>query len=185
MSTFADADIFVLLDLATPITGFIHVRPDWNIEMFNNYTKTLDAFAKYEYLLAVVAGNEVINGDQSTSAAPYVKAAIRNIKAYRDGQGYREILVGYAAADVIDLRLDTMNYMICGDITATHVDFFGINDYSWCDQSTFTMSGYSRVYDQAGDYPVPIFFSKTDCNNQGGCESNDQKAVLGPQMGDR
>lgn len=185
MATFADAGIYILVDLTTPFTGFNTIAPEWTMDMFNNYTKTLDAFAKYDNLLAVTVGNEVINGGETTTSAPYIKAAIRDVKAYRDGQGYREIPVGYTAADIDEVRLATQDYLVCGNNISNHADFWGLNRYSWCGNSTFTMSGYSGLYHEAQDYPVPIFFSETGCNKVGGREFGDQEAILGPDMNDR
>lgn len=37
-----------------------------------------------------------VEANQS-DAAPFVKAAIRDVKAYRDSKGYRKIPVGYSA----------------------------------------------------------------------------------------
>ncbi|KAL8656235.1 MAG: hypothetical protein Q9210_000385 [Variospora velana] len=185
MKYFDDAEIYVLIDLTTPKTGFNRAEPEWTMDMFTSFTKTLDAFAKYGNLLAVMVGNEVINDERSSVLAPYIKAAIRDIKAYRDGQGYRNIPVGYSAADVNSVRLDTQNYLACGSNISNHADFFSMNRYSWCGDSTFTMSGYSEMYDEAEDYPVPIFLSESGCNNIGDSRFGDQEAILGPQMNDR
>lgn len=34
---------------------------------------------------------------ETSGAAPYVKAAVRDIKAYRDSKNYRKIPIGYSA----------------------------------------------------------------------------------------
>ncbi|KAL9017437.1 MAG: hypothetical protein Q9185_005255 [Variospora sp. 1 TL-2023] len=185
MKYFDDAEIYVLIDLATPKTGFNRTEPEWTMDMFTSFTKTLDAFAKYNNLLAVIVSNEIINDERSSVMAPYVKAAIRDIKAYRDGQGYRKIPVGYSAADVNSIRLDTQNYLVCGSNVSNHADFFSMNRYSWCGNSTFIESGYSEMYDEAENYPVPIFLSESGCNNIGDSRFGDQEAILGPQMNDR
>lgn len=69
------------------------------MDMFNNFTKTLNTFSQYDNLLAVIVGDEVIEQEDTARAAPYIKAAIRDLNAYRDGQGYRKIFVGYTPAD--------------------------------------------------------------------------------------
>ena len=38
-----------------------------------------------------------------SGGAPYIKAAARDIKAYRDSKGYRKIPVGYSAAGKVPL----------------------------------------------------------------------------------
>ncbi|KAL8904329.1 MAG: hypothetical protein Q9207_003340 [Kuettlingeria erythrocarpa] len=185
MRIFADVEIYVLADLTTPKTGFDRVEPEWTMDMFNNYTKTLDAFAKYDNFLAAIVGNEVINGAKSTITAPFIKAAIRDVKAYRDGQGYRQIPIGYSAADDNEVRLASQEYLVCGENISSNADFWALNRYSWCGDSTFTQSGYSDLNDDAKDYPVPIFFSETGCQLVGKREFGDQEAILGPQMIDR
>ncbi|KAL8953935.1 MAG: hypothetical protein Q9222_000222 [Ikaeria aurantiellina] len=186
MTTFANAGIYLLLGLDTPKASLYRVDTEWTMELFNHFTKTLDVFAKYDNLLAVTVGNEIVNDAPSSDTAPYIKAAIRDVKAYRDGQGYRKIPVGYTSADLSgDLRLDLQDYLVCGDTIATHADFYGLNRYSWCGNSTFTNSGYSNLYDETEDYPVPMFFSETGCDLIGKREFNDQKAILGYQMNDR
>ncbi|KAL8748707.1 MAG: hypothetical protein Q9184_007138, partial [Pyrenodesmia sp. 2 TL-2023] len=185
MSIFAAVDIYVLADLTTAKTGFNRVDPEWTMDMFNNYTKALDAFARYDNFLAAIVGNEVINSVDTTISAPYIKAAIRDIKAYRDGQGYRQIPIGYSAADVEQVRLATQEYLVCGENISSNADFWALNRYSWCGDSTFTESGYSNLYDDAEDYPVPIFFSETGCDLVDKREFDDQEVILGPEMNDR
>ena len=69
-----------------------------------------------------------------TGAAPYIKAAARDVKAYRDAQKMRQIPVGYSAADVDDIRDSTRDYLVCGGDNTTTIDFFAIN------VSTFAIS---------------------------------------------
>ena len=47
------------------------------------------------------------------------------------------------------------------------------------------MSGYSDLYDDSDNYPVPLFFAETGCNEVGNRTFDDQKAILGPDMNDR
>ncbi|KAL8715033.1 MAG: hypothetical protein Q9220_000990 [cf. Caloplaca sp. 1 TL-2023] len=186
MTIFANAGIYLLLGLDTSQAAIHQLNTVWTMELFSHFTRTLDAFSKYDNLLAVTVGNEIVHNAPSSDTAPYIKAAIRDVKAYRDGQGYRKIPVGYTSADISgDLRLDLQDYLVCGDTIANHADFYGLNRYSWCGNSTFTNSGYSDLYDESQDYPVPIFFSETGCDLVGKREFNDQKAILGFQMNDR
>ncbi|KAL8835543.1 MAG: hypothetical protein Q9170_003276 [Blastenia crenularia] len=185
MSSFEQAGIYVIVGLSGGDAIIDGYDPEWTMDMFTHFTKTLDTFAKYDNLLAVTVGNEVIEEGETTTAAPYVKAAIRDTKAYRDGQGYRKIPVGYTSADDDATRLDIQNFLVCGDTIADNADFFGLNRFSWCGNSSFTDSGYSDLYDDAKDYPVPIFFSETGCDEVGEREFDDQEAVLGSEMNDR
>ena len=42
-----------------------------------------------------------------STAAPYVKAAARDVKAYRDSKNYRDIPIGYSAGKLHLLLLKT------------------------------------------------------------------------------
>jgi len=70
------------IDLATPLNGSIdRLAPSWSTNLLNAYIQRVDAFLKYDNVLAFNVGNEVITGP-TTSVAPYVKAAARDVKAY-------------------------------------------------------------------------------------------------------
>jgi hypothetical protein len=56
-------------------------NPSWSTNVLEQYTKTIDVFSKYDNVLAYNVGNEVVITGNIT-AAPFVKAAARDIKAY-------------------------------------------------------------------------------------------------------
>lgn len=185
MDLFDAAGIYVLLGLDNPRSNIDRLEPEWTMNLFDTFAKTLDVFGQYDNLLAVTVGNEIINDRESFNAAPVIKAAIRDLKAYRDGQGYRKIPIGYTAADDGQVRLATQEYMVCGSELADNAEFFGINRYSWCGDATFESSGYSDLYDESQNYPVPIFIAETGCDQTTKREFHDQKVILGPQMNDK
>ena len=65
-----------------------------------------------------------------TAAAPYVKAATRDSKAYMNSKGGRYIPMGYSAADIASIRPMFQDYLVCGPVNET-VDFFAVNIYEW------------------------------------------------------
>jgi hypothetical protein len=70
------------IDLALPLNGSIdRVSPSWSTNLLNQYIATIDAFSKYDNVLAYNVGNEVVLQD-GTGIAPFVKAAARDIRAY-------------------------------------------------------------------------------------------------------
>lgn len=70
------------IDLALPLNGSIdRVVPNWSTNILDQYIRTIDAFSKYDNVLAYNVGNEVVTREV-TGVAPYVKAAARDIKAY-------------------------------------------------------------------------------------------------------
>lgn len=115
-------------------------------------------------------------------AAPYVKAAARDVKAYRDKKGYRQIPVGYAAADIAELRPMLQDYLACSTNSSENIDFFSLNAYEWCGDNTYTGSGYSELQKNATGYSVPLFFSETGCITAPPRTFQDQTAIFGPEM---
>ena len=85
----------------------------------------MDAFASYNNTLGFFIGNEVIALANQSLAAPYVKAAARDLKAYRNSKKYRNIPVGYSAADIAELRPMLQNYLACGSNSSESIDMFG------------------------------------------------------------
>lgn len=144
----------------------------------------MDAFHAYENTLGFFVGNEVIALNNQSLAAPYIKAAARDMKAYRDSKGYRKVPVGYSAADIAELRPMLQNYLACGTNTSESVDFFGLNAYEWCGDNTMLTSGYDKLNSFAATLNVPIFFSETGCNTVKPRTFQDQSAILGPDMDD-
>jgi hypothetical protein len=120
-------------------------------------------FAQYDNTLLYMAANEVINSDNTTFAAPYVKAVIRDLKAYIKARGYRPIPVGYSAADVESNRFQMASYLNCGP-DAVRADFHSWNDYSWCDPSSFQTSGWDKKVEKMTGYSIPLFLSEYGCN---------------------
>ncbi|KAJ9249292.1 CAZyme family GH72 [Paecilomyces variotii] len=182
MSAFADAGIYLFVDLDTFDTQIEQTSPHWNNNQFEAFKKVLDEFQQYDNTAGVFVGNEVLTTDQGSPAAPYVLAAARDIKAYRDSKGYRKIPVGYSAADIAQLRPMLQNYMACSSNASERLDFFSLNAYEWCGDSSYSTSGYSELQKNATDYPIPIFFSETGCNTPAPRTFQDQAAIFGPEM---
>lgn len=142
----------------------------------------MDTFSGYDNLLGLFVGNEIITTTNESIAAPFIKSAVRDMKAYRNSKNYREIPIGYSAADIAQLRPMLQNYLTCGGNASENIDFFALNSYEWCDPATYTTSGYSALEAGAVDFPVPIFFSETGCNTPGPRLFADQAAIFGPDM---
>ncbi|KAJ6479518.1 Glucanosyltransferase [Mycena vitilis] len=82
MSALSGAGIYVILDLTLPLNGSIDTTvPAWGTNVLDQYLTTLAAFQKYDNLLAVNIGNEVLTA-AATGAAPFLKAAARDVRAY-------------------------------------------------------------------------------------------------------
>ncbi|KAJ5647987.1 CAZyme family GH72 [Penicillium lividum] len=182
MTAFADAGIYLFVDLDTFTTAIDQTSPHWNETQYERFSAVLDEFQQYENTAGVFVGNEVLTTAEGSIAAPYVLAAARDIKAYRDKKGYREIPVGYSAADISALRPMLQNYMACSSNSSERLDFYSLNAYEWCGESSYSVSGYEELQKNATGYPIPIFFSETGCNTPAPRTFDDQAAILGDEM---
>jgi hypothetical protein len=115
MKLFADAGIYLLLDVATPHFSVNRKSPEYGVNLYNAYKATVDAFAKYNNLFGFIAGNEVTNDKTNTQASAFVKGALRDIKVYIKGTKSRQIPVGYASNDDEFIRDAIKDYFNCGD----------------------------------------------------------------------
>jgi 1,3-beta-glucanosyltransferase GAS3 len=96
----------------------------------------------------------------------------------------RDIPVGYSAADVRPLLVDSAYYLTCNltNSTASRSDFFGLNSYSWCGDATYHSSGYDVLTEDFTNITVPVFFSETGCNNVKPRVFSEIQAIYGPDM---
>lgn len=165
MKLLNDAGIYLILDVNTPKNSINRASPanSYNTAYLQSVFATIDAFKGYDNLLGFFAANEVINDENTTSAAPYVKAVIRDMKAYIKAQAKRFIPVGYSAADISANRVQQAQYFNCGP-DEERLDMFGMNDYSWCGLSSFTLSGYDQKVQAYSGYTRPMFLSEFGCN---------------------
>lgn len=165
MNALADAGIYLVLDVNTPKYSINRAdpNPSYNDVYLQSVFATVDAFAKYDNTLAFFSANEVVNDAETSSVAPYIKAVTRDIRQYIRNRQYRSIPVGYSAADVSENRLEMAEYMNCGT-DDERSDFFAFNDYSWCDPSSFTVSGWDQKVKNFTGYGLPLFLSEYGCN---------------------
>ena len=166
MSTFSNAGIYVILDLALPLNGSINrAEPSWDVGLLNLYAKTVDVFTRYDNLLAVNIANEVVTQSSNTVAAPFIKAAVRDMKAYLRSKN-SNVLVSYSSTDgragADNWRDMLAYYLTCGS-AETSVDLYGLNSYAWCGNSSYTASGYDRLTTEFSSLPVPAYLSEFGC----------------------
>ena len=164
MQLLDDAGIYLILDVNTPKNSINRANPgpSYNTAYLQHVFATVDAFKGYDNLLGFFAANEVINDENTTTSAPYVKAVIRDMKAYIKAQANRTIPVGYSAADISTNREQQAKYFNCGS-DDERLDMLGMNDYSWCGYSSFTQSGYDQKVQTYSGYGRPMFLSEFGC----------------------
>ncbi|KAF8544194.1 Glucanosyltransferase-domain-containing protein [Trichophaea hybrida] len=167
MTLMASAGIYLVLDVNTPLLEQ-HLN---NKEPWTTYTENylqhvfsvIEVFSGYTNTLAFLAGNEVVFDKVSAKTSPnYLKAVVRDMKAYITEQVSRIIPVGYSNADDLKFRISLAKYLECGEIG--YIDFFGVNSYQWCGHNTFVGSGYDKLVEDYTDYSLPVFFTEFGCN---------------------
>ncbi|MCJ1319709.1 1,3-beta-glucanosyltransferase gas1 [Xylographa vitiligo] len=163
MQMLAAAGIYVIADLSAPNASINRIDPAWTTDLYARYTSVVDVLAPFTNTLGFFAGNEVSNNASNIDAIPFVKAAVRDTKAYIAARNYRTIGVGYAADDDPAIRAPLEDYLNCGPAEDA-IDFFGYNIYSWCGQSSFQASGYADRTAEFSNYSVPAFFAEYGCN---------------------
>jgi hypothetical protein len=84
------------------------------------------------------------------------------MKEYISTHGYTQ-LVGYTATDSPNSRVNLAEYLAC-NTTDTSIDFWGLNIYEWCGNSSFAQSGYQARTQEIASINIPAFFSEYGCN---------------------
>ncbi|EPX72950.1 cell wall protein Gas1 [Schizosaccharomyces octosporus yFS286] len=183
MKIFDDNGIYVLSDLSSPDVSINGKDPSWSVDLFKHYTDVVDSLAPYNNVLGFIAGNEVVQNVNNTDAAAFVKAAVRDVKQYIVNSGHRQIPVGYSTNDEQETRVPMSHYFDCGD-KADIVDFYGINIYEWCGDSSIHSSGYDERTKEFQNYTVPVFFSEFGCIQVRPRKFTEVKALFSDEMTD-
>ena len=87
-----------------------------------------------------------------------------------------------SVADIPTLRPMLQNYLACGDDPKDSADFYSLNVYEWCGESSFPGSGYNNLVANATGLQIPIFISETGCHEPEPRLFDDQDSILGPDM---
>ncbi|KAJ2725471.1 hypothetical protein GGI07_001227 [Coemansia sp. Benny D115] len=181
MNMFADAGIYVMLDLSTPTETINRSSPEYSADLLGYYQQKVDTFAKYDNTFAFLAGNEATNMVNNTDTSAFVKAAMRDVKAYIKSKGL-SIPVGYATNDDADIRWQLQTYFDCGT-EEEQADFYGVNLYEWCgEEATFESSGYVNVVKNFTNWDVPVLLTEYGCNEIKPRTFPEIKSIYGKDM---
>jgi len=181
MKLLVDNEIYIVADLSDPGLSINRDTPAWDDSLLVRYTKVIDFFAPYNNVIGFFAGNEVSNQQNNTAASAFVKAAVRDTKAYIKSKNYRQMYVGYATSDDANIRENMANYFNCGNQDEA-IDFWGYNIYSWCGDSSFTKSGFEQRVKEFSSYSVPSFFAEYGCNEVSPRKFTEVGTLYGSQM---
>lgn len=188
VSIFNAAGIYMILDVNSPLPNqSLNRGSPWEsyTSMYLNRTfAVVEAFKNFPNTLGFFSGNEVINQQSVDQVPSYIRAVTRDIKDYIAKNADRTIPVGYSAADVRELLGDTWSYLGCNiaNSTSSKIDFFGLNSYSWCGNSSFTTSSYDQLVAQFSSTTIPVFFSEYGCNLPSPRIFTEVPVIYGPQM---
>ncbi|KAG8220165.1 carbohydrate-binding module family 43 protein/Glycoside hydrolase family 72 protein [Butyriboletus roseoflavus] len=186
MGLFSNAGIYTIIDLSLPVNGSIdRAAPAWTTALQDQYIETIQAFSKYDNVLAYNVGNEVVIAANGTAAATFVKTAARDIKSYLNSIK-SSALVGYAAIDGdSSWILPLAEYLSCDPSStnsgATAIDLYGLNNYQWCGNSTFQAS-YAGTEALYSAYNVPAYFSEYGCPTNPPTDWSEVGALLSSDM---
>lgn len=178
----------MILDVNSPLPNQSLNRgapwESYTLDYLNRTFAVVEAFKNFDNTLGFFSGNEIINQQSVTQVPSYIRAVTRDLNNYIAKNVNRTIPVGYSAADVSTLLSDTWYYLSCNlpNSTSSSIDFFGLNSYSWCGNSSFTTSGYNQLIAQFGNTTIPVFFSEYGCNLVYPREFTEVPVLYGPQM---
>ncbi|OBT79051.1 hypothetical protein VF21_02373 [Pseudogymnoascus sp. 05NY08] len=170
-SIFNIAGIYMMIDVNSPKPNEALSRAapweSYNHDYLERTFKIVEAFKNFPNTLLFFSANEVINDVPTAITVPYIRAVTRDLKQYIKLHSDRPIPVGYSAADVREVLVDTFNYLQCsltGDATDESItDVFALNSYSWCGPATFDEAGYNKLVDMFKKSSVPVFMSEYGC----------------------
>ncbi len=123
----------------------------------------------YPNLLGFIVGEDVVAIIRTDASRPYVKAAIRDTKAYIRQKNYRPIPVGYISSiySRVGFTEETIfSYFDCGN-QSDAVDFLGVN---WPTSQNFT-SPYFDATSLLSNYSVPVFMASYGWSSDNGLGS--------------
>ncbi|MCJ1430073.1 1,3-beta-glucanosyltransferase gas1, partial [Sticta canariensis] len=189
MALFAQAGIYVMVDLMTPGYVIDLLNPIWNDVLYNQYTSVIDTMHNYTNLPGFTLGDDVISGISQKHSGPYLKAAVRDMKAYIRQKSYRPIPVGSVnSVNGQDNNFTFSDYLNCGDKSEDNIDFWGANIRDWCESSyngrtsNYTYSSYAIATSALSAYPLPAFLAAYGCADPSYLDFSDIDVIYGQLM---
>lgn len=86
--------------------------PAWTTNLLDSYISTINAFSKYDNILAYNVGNEVVTAPNETNAAPFLKAAARDIKAYLSVHFIPVLAISLMPAFILEIPRNRLHSLV-------------------------------------------------------------------------
>ncbi|EGG13017.1 glycoside hydrolase family 72 /Carbohydrate-binding module family 43 [Melampsora larici-populina 98AG31] len=183
MNALDEAGIYVIADTSLPLNGSINrASPSWDVSLMEKYFRQIDNLKSFPNLLAFNIGNEIVTKEENMNAAPFIKASVRETKAYLKRVN-SSALVSYASTDGGAYTIDLAYYLTCGEPEIS-LDLYGINVYRWCGDSNFQSSGYAAFNDNFKALPTALYMSEFGCNTAPKRLWTEVLAIYSPLMSD-
>ncbi|KAL8742110.1 MAG: hypothetical protein Q9190_005352 [Brigantiaea leucoxantha] len=177
MKLLAEAGIYALVDLSSPGFTIATANAQWNDALYNRYASVIDSMHGYSNVLGFLVGEDVFSQNAGDDSRPYVKAAVRDMKAYIRQKQYRNVGIGYASSFAWGFE-----DLACGSSNES-VDFLAANMRNWCGiGNDIDNSGWANLTDDLSDYPVPVIMADYGCSDPGQRYFNDTDALYSDRM---
>ncbi|KAJ1980424.1 1,3-beta-glucanosyltransferase [Dimargaris verticillata] len=177
MQMLEDAGINVFLDLKAVDTN----NPSYDSDLLTDFVDKIEAFRSFSNFVGVFAGNQVVTNNETTLAAVYNKALIRDVKAYITAQNL-ELVVGYADGSNPQTAENMLKYLNCGK-KDDRVDFFAVNLHSWCgEDANFENSGFKDAIANMTDLNFPMVLGEFGCDQERPQSFGEVGALFGKEM---
>ena len=166
MNALAAAGIYTLIDLSQAGLIIARSNPVWNAVLYDQFTMVIDAMHKYTNVFGFIVGNQVVEINSDAGKADntrYIRAAVRDMKAYMREKNYRAIPVGYVD---FDYAISWFDNLYCGNSDET-IDFLGVDfDEPVCSSipSTTRPNAFDLVSDGHAQVSLPIFVASLPCH---------------------
>lgn len=174
MRMFGQAGVYVLVDLES---GTKHGKVRWDVEEYVRYTQVVDQFQQHSNTLGFMLGRDMLGEEQDSrpeqalAAAPFVKAAVRDVKHYihHNPGRVRDVPLGVHSNDLMAGQDEFAQYLVCDDNTAplatSGIDFYLVEMMRWCGDLDFVRSGYRDRTLEFQDFPVPLLLGGFGCRD--------------------
>ncbi|KAH6678554.1 Glucanosyltransferase-domain-containing protein [Halenospora varia] len=160
LEALAAANIYVVVELSFSGDDFTseYTLNAWDLDMFAEFTSTVKSFANHTNVIGFTMGSNVmeIHGSEQ-NALPFLKAAMRDMRAYMVVNGYRPIPLGISAPNYSFNSDIAENFLSCGSISES-VDFWAVR-LDWCDNS------YGNLTSTYRSYGIPVIVGENRCSN--------------------